>query len=111
MATGTSSDIKIELKKTFDFTIAGVPYRLKTSNDEATVQELVQFVHSKIEESMQATKHGSFQNAAVLTALHLAEELLLLKKKAHNELGHLEAKLLRLSQSLESSKEQTAGTC
>lgn len=91
-------------KKTFNFLIAGVPYKLKTSHDEATVQELVQFVNDKMDKAMAATKNGSFQNAAVLTAMNIAEELILLKRKAHRELGKLEEKALQLSIDLENSK-------
>lgn len=91
-------------KKTFDFLIAGVPYKLKTSHDDATVQELVEFVNSKMNQALSVTKNGSYQNAAVLTAMNLAEELILLKRKAHRELEKLEEKALRLSLDLENSK-------
>lgn len=53
---------------------------------------------------MSVTKNGSFQNAAVLTAMNLAEELILLKRKAHRELEKLEEKAVRLSIDLENSK-------
>ena len=88
-------------KKTYDFLIAGVPYKLKTSHDDATVQELVEFVNNKMNQAMSVTKYGSFQNAAVLTALNVAEELILLKRKAHRELEKLEEKAMKLSHTLE----------
>ena len=88
-------------KKTYDFLIAGVPYKLKTSHDDATVQELVEFVNNKMNQAMSVTKYGSFQNAAVLTALNVAEELILLKRKAHRELEKLEEKAMKLSHNLE----------
>lgn len=91
-------------KQTFNFLIAGVPYKLKTSHDDATVQELVDFVNNKMNQAMSVTKNGSFQNAAVLTAMNLAEELILLKRKAHRELEKLEEKAVRLSIDLENSK-------
>ncbi len=94
-------------KKVFNFLIAGVPYKLKTSHDDATVQELVDFVNNKMNQAMSLTKNGSFQNAAVLTAMNLAEELILLKRKAHRELEKLEEKALRLSMDLENSKGNT----
>ena len=87
-----------------NFLIAGVPYKLKTSHDDATVEELVQFVNNRMNQAMAATKNGSFQNAAVLTAMNLAEELILLKRKAHRELEKLEEKALQLSMDLENSK-------
>ncbi|MEN0058601.1 MAG: cell division protein ZapA [Bdellovibrio sp.] len=91
-------------KKTYNFLIAGVPYKLKTSHDDATVQELVDFVNNKMNQAMSLTKNGSFQNAAVLTAMNVAEELILLKRKAHRELEKLEEKALQLSMDLENSK-------
>lgn len=94
-------------KKVFNFLIAGVPYKLKTSHDDATVQELVDFVNNKMNQAMSLTKNGSFQNAAVLTAMNLAEELILLKRKAHRELEKLEEQALRLSMDLENSKGNT----
>lgn len=90
--------------KTYNFLIAGVPYKLKTSHDDATVQELSEFVNNKMTQALAATKNGSFQNAAVLTAMNLAEELLLLKRKAHRELEKLEERALKLSVDLENSK-------
>ncbi len=91
-------------KKTFDFKIAGVSYKIKTSHDEQTVNELVQLVNLKVNEAMKATKNGSFQNAAVLAALNMAEEMLLLKKRAQAELEKLEHKAEKLSEDIENSK-------
>lgn len=90
--------------KAYEFLIAGIPYRLKTNHDDATVQELVAFINKKMEESLALTKHGSYQNAAVLTALNLAEELILLKRKAHRELEKIEERVLKLSVDIENSK-------
>ncbi|MBX3040327.1 MAG: cell division protein ZapA [Bdellovibrionaceae bacterium] len=91
-------------KKTFDFLIAGVPYKLRTSHDDATVQELVDFVNDKMNQALAVTKNGSYQNAAVLTALNLAEALIPLKRKAHRELEKVEEKILKLSVELENTK-------
>lgn len=92
-------------KKTYNFLIAGVPYKLKTSHDDATAQELVEYVNSRMNQALAVTKNGSFQNAAVLVAMNIAEELILLKRKAHRELEKLEEKALQLSHDLENSKE------
>lgn len=94
----------VDAKKTFQFLIAGVPYKLKTSHDDETVQELVEYINLKMDQAMKATKNGSFQNAAVLSALNIAEELILLKRKAVRELNKLEDKAIRLTQDLENSK-------
>lgn len=96
-------------KRTHDFTIAGVPYKLKTSHDDATVQELIQFINERMNEAMAMTKNGSFQNAAILTAMNLAEELILLKKKARKELGRLEEKAARLSIEMDQPKTHRSG--
>ncbi len=91
-------------KKNFNFLIAGVPYKLRSSHDDATVQELVDFGNNKMTQAMAVTKNGSFQNAAVLTAMNRAEELILLKRKAQRELDKLEEKTMQLSLELENSK-------
>ncbi len=91
-------------KKTHEFQIAGVPYKLKTSHDDVLVQELVDFLNQRMSQALTVTKNGSYQNAAVLTALHLAEELILLKRKATVELEALEEKVLKLAHDLENSK-------
>ena len=91
-------------KKSYEFIIAGLPYRLKSSHDESTVEELVQFVDQRINQAMAVTKSGSFQSAAVLAALNIAEELILLKRKAERELSRLEEKAIRISQDLDQTK-------
>ncbi len=95
---------KTNNKKTFDFKIAGVPYKLKTSHGEHTVNELVDYVNGKVTEALNVTKNSSFQNAAVLAAFNIAEEMILLKQRAQAELEKLEMKALKLSQDLENSK-------
>ena len=95
---------KANLKKLFQFKIAGVSYKIKTSHDEQTVNQLVEFVNTKVTEALGVTKNSSFQNAAVLAALNIAEEMILLKRRAQAELNKLEAKALKLSQDLENAK-------
>jgi cell division protein ZapA len=101
---GSTKDTTARSAGIYEFLIAGIPYRLKTNHDDATVQELVAFINKKMEESLALTKHGSYQNAAVLTALNLAEELILLKRKAHRELEKIEERVLKLSVDIENSK-------
>lgn len=93
-----------EEKKTHEFQIAGLPYRLKSSHDDQTVQELVEFVDQKMKQALAASKSGSFQSAAVLAALNIAEELILLKRRAHRELDIIEERAMKLAQDLENSK-------
>lgn len=91
-------------KTTYEFQIAGLPYKLKSSHDEKTVEALVEFVDQKVQQALSVTKSGSFQSAAVLAALNIAEELILLKRKAQRELDILEEKTLKLADSIEDSK-------
>lgn len=88
----------------FEVEIAGVPLRLKSSHNEQTVNELVQLVDRKIREALPLTKTGSIQNASILASLHLAEEYLMLRRKAKAELDNLEEKTLKVISELESSR-------
>lgn len=88
----------------FEVEIAGVPLRLKSPHDEATVNELVALVDRKIREALPLTKTGSIQNAAILASLHLAEEYLMLRHKAKNELERLEQRTNKVISELESSR-------
>lgn len=94
-------------KKIFDFHVAGVPYRLKTSHDEATAQELINFVKGKVDEALPLTKNSSFQNAAVLAAMNIAEDYVLLKKKALKEIEALEEQTTKIISEFEKLKAQT----
>ena len=87
--------------RVFDVEIAGVPLRLKSSHDEKTVNELVDLIDQKVREALPLTRTGSVQNASILASLHLAEEYLLLKRKAQAELEQFEAKMARLLADLE----------
>lgn len=102
-AQGRSSG-ETTASRLFEVEIAGVPLRLKSSHDEETVNELVALVDQKVREALPLTKTGSIQNAAILASLNLAEEFLLLKRKAQKELGALEAKALKVISELESSR-------
>lgn len=94
--------------KTFEVEIAGVPLRLKSSHDEQTVKELVRLVDDKIREALPLTKTGSIQNASILASLNLAEEYLMLKRKALSELDGLEAKAVKVITEMESTRSQVA---
>lgn len=83
----------METKETYEFMIAGFMYRLRSSHSESTVAQMVQVVEQKIQESLAITKSGSIQNAAVLAALNLAEELVTIKNQARQEIGQLENQL------------------
>lgn len=96
-----------ENKVAYEFNIAGLPFKLRSSHDQETVQELVRLVDHKIHQALNATKSGSVQSAAVLAALNLAEELVLLKRRALKELDRLEERTLKISQDLENTRAQS----
>jgi len=91
-------------KKTYELSFGGLPFKLRTSHGEETVNELAEFVDGKLSQALQATKSGSFQSAAVLAALNIAEELILLKRKALQELDRIEERTQKISQELENAK-------
>lgn len=92
-------------KKLFEVHIADHQFRLRSSQDEAFVHELVKIVDDRVTQALKATRSGSVQNAAVLAALNIAEELVLLKKRALREIAAIEEKALRLSQELEKNSQ------
>jgi cell division protein ZapA len=91
-------------RKTYELTFGGLPFRLRSSHDDETVRELAEFVEKKLQQALAATKSGSYQNAAILTALNIAEELILLKRRALTELDRIEQKAAKISQDIENSK-------
>lgn len=91
-------------RKIHEFEIAGLAFKIRSSQDEKTVQDLVAIVDHKVTECLAASKSGSLQSAAVLTALNLAEELMILKKKAIDEISQLELQTLKLMERIEQSK-------
>ncbi len=91
-------------KKTVDFKIAGVSYKIRSSHDDATIASLVQYVDQKVTDAMKLTKNSSFQNAAVLASLNIAEEMILLKRRAQRELEKLEVKAQKLALEIENTK-------
>lgn len=93
-----------ESAEVHDFTIGGLPFRLRSSQDAETVRSLVEFVDQKIQMAMKATKSGSLQSAAILAALNIAEELIVLKRKAIREIDQIEGRARQLAQDLEHSK-------
>lgn len=87
--TGTK---EADQPKTYNVTVAGLPLKLRSSHDELTVQELVKLVDAKIEEAQSVHSNISFQNAIVLAALHMAEDLIFIKRGARQRLDQIETK-------------------
>ena len=93
----------------FEVTLAGVPLKLKSGQDPEMVKKLVSFVDNKVQEALPGTKSGSIQNAALLAALNMAEELFELKAQAVSELEKFEKKAQKVLSDLESSRPPRAG--
>ena len=103
-ATDPKLETNVDRKSVYELNFGGIPFRLRSSHDEKTVEELASLVQNRLDQALAATKSGSFQSAAVLAALNIAEELILLKRKALKELDHIENRVERISQNLEKSK-------
>lgn len=90
-------------KNMYEVEVAGLPLRLRSSHDEATVQELVQLVNSKVQEVLKSSPQVSYQSALLLTSLHLAEDLIFLRRSALSEIDRIENQTRQLISELESS--------
>lgn len=92
-----------------EVTIAGVPLRLKSSHEPETFQRLVDQVDSKVQEILKLSKSSSVLNAAILTALNFADELLIMKQQTQNQLNHLESLVQSAMTDLEASRISQTG--
>ena len=90
-------------KELYNVTIAGLPLKLKSSHDLSTVNELASLVDGKIEQALSQGKQVSFQNALLLASLHIAEELISLKKSVNEDLNYLKTKSKKILTELETS--------
>ena len=70
--------------------VAGLSLKLRASHNAQTVSELIKIVDEKVKDVMGANRTVSFQNALLLAALNIAEELFLLKKTATTEFDKIE---------------------
>jgi len=94
----------VELEKeTFEVQIAGLPLRLRSSHSAQTVEELVSLVNDRVQKATAGNSNISFQKALLLASLHIAEDLLFLKRTAGRELEALEGKAKKILSELESS--------
>src|SRR3954462_1595695 len=89
--------------ETYDVQVAGLPLRLKSSHDEKTVQELIDLVDAKVKEAMSSNSSISFQKALLLASLHVAEDLVFLKRAVRSRLDSLEGKAKGILRELDSS--------
>ena len=103
-AAAQAKTTNTQRSRLYEVEIAGVSLRLKSSHDEQTVNELVRLVDEKVREALPLTKTGSIQNASILASLNLAEDYLMLKRKALSTLDGLEAKAEKVITELESTR-------
>jgi len=94
---------KSTISDTYDVQVAGMPLRLKSSHDQETVQELIDLVDGKIKEAMSSNSSISFQKALLLASLHVAEDLVFLKRALRDRLDSLESKAKGILSELDSS--------
>lgn len=90
-------------KNLYDVQVAGLTLKLRSSHDQETVEQLTTLVDEKIGEALALGSNVSFQNALLLAALHIAEDLTLLRRAANSELLGLESKAQKILSDLESS--------
>jgi cell division protein ZapA len=89
--------------ETYEVQVAGLPLRLKSSHDVQTVQELIDIVDAKVKEAMSSNSSISFQKALLLASLHVAEDLVFLKRALKGRLDSLETKAKGVLTELDSS--------
>ena len=89
--------------ETYEVQVAGLPLRLKSSHNTETVQELVDLVDAKVKEALAANPSISFQKALLLASLHVAEDLVFLKRAVRERLNGLEVKAKSILSELESA--------
>jgi cell division protein ZapA len=89
--------------ETYEVQVAGLPLRLKSSHDEKTVQELIDLIDLRVKEAMSSSSSISFQKALLLASLHVAEDLVFLKRAVRDRLNLLEDKAKGILTELDST--------
>lgn len=88
---------------TYEVQVAGLPLRLRSSHDVQTVQELISLVDDRVKQALSANSSVSFQKALLLASLHIAEDLVFLKRAARSRLEQIEGKAKNILSELDSS--------
>lgn len=96
ISAGTQAD-------TYEVQVAGLPLRLRSSHDVQTVQELVGLVDERVAQALSANSSISFQKALLLASLHIAEDLVFLKRASRSRLDQIESKAKGILSELDSS--------
>ena len=90
-------------KTLYEVNIAGTPFKMRSSHDQATVDELVALVNEKVDQAATSGRQVSFQNALLLASLHIAEDLVMTRRQTFSALDQLESRTEKVLQGLESS--------
>ena len=90
--------------KIYDVQIGGYSLRLKANQGTKKVEQLIQTVETRVQESLKNNKNISTQKALILSCLNLAEDHLALKEQALQEINQLESKLQSISALLKSEQ-------
>ncbi len=81
--------------------IFGMEYSLKSDNSEEYVNEVANYVDSKIKSLSENTSVKSQTKIAVLAALNIADELFRVREKYSKALGKIDQKSEELSDSID----------
>lgn len=101
----SNSKISASQSKTLhEVEIAGVKLKLKTSNNIDRVNQLVELVDTEVTKALDMSQTRSLQNAALVAALNLAEELIRQKETAQTDLQTLKKQAQSIISDLESSQ-------
>ena len=90
--------------KIYDVQIGGYSLRLKANQRTDKVEQLIQAVETRVQESLQNNKNISMQKALILSCLNLAEDYFTLKDRTLQEITHLESKLQSMTALLKSEQ-------
>jgi cell division protein ZapA len=88
----------------YEVQIAGLPLKLRSSHDQDTVNQLAKLVDEKLRETQDSAPNITFQNALILTALNMAEDLMLLRQSALREVRGLEGRTQKILDQLENHR-------
>lgn len=90
--------------KIYDIQIGGYSLRLKANQGTEKVEQLIQAVEERVQESLKNNKNISMQKALILSCLNLAEDHFALKEQTLQEINQLESKLQSISALLKSEQ-------
>ena len=90
--------------KIYDVQIGGCSLRLKAHQKTDKVEQLIQTVETRVQESLKNNKNISMQKALILSCLNLAEDYFALKEQTLQEIDSLESKLQSITALLKSEQ-------